>query len=39
MESAFIPDRAYLELKVRLYNRTPLTQTFLVVGKCRHARA
>ncbi|HWA10815.1 MAG TPA: DUF5107 domain-containing protein [Opitutaceae bacterium] len=23
------PDRAYLELKVRAYNRTPLTQTFL----------
>jgi tetratricopeptide (TPR) repeat protein len=23
------PDRSYLELKVRLYNRTPLTQTFL----------
>lgn len=23
------PDRAYIELKVRLYNRTPYTQTFL----------
>jgi len=23
------PDRAYIELKVRLYNRTPLVQTFL----------
>ena len=23
------PDRAYVELKVRLYNRTPITQTFL----------
>ncbi len=23
------PDKAYIELKVRLYNRTPITQTFL----------
>ncbi len=23
------PGRAYVEIKVRLYNRTPLTQTFL----------
>ncbi len=29
MACACIPDKAYVELKVRLYNRTPFVQTFL----------